>query len=337
MAVRRKQTWLAMKQRVTDLNPDKKSLFGIDPVNAIVAFGVWLAALVVYILTVAPTLSFWDCGEFIACCNVLGIPHPPGNPLYIMLGRVFSIIPFSSDPAVRVNMLSVIPSTFTALFGYLAAVRILRSWLTDNSRVSTFLTYAGSAAGAFFLAFSLTNWNNAVETEVYGLSLMIMAAILWLTLIYAEHKQHRYGDRLLLLIVYLSFLSIGVHLTTFLIFPVVALFLIVRKEAPARIWFILATAFVFEFYLIFALSSRPGEIPYYLPVLIAFLIYLFYIFSFESIPRIYLWGTLPFILAAAPIAATAYRSIGQYQDKQLALGSGWMQILQATSPAVLAA
>ncbi len=290
----------------------------IDIPHALVGLGVWLTVLIVYALTKASTLSFWDCGEFIAASYILGVPHPPGSPLYILLGRIFSILPLSADIAVRVNYLSVFFSSFTALFGYLAVARILRIWFgPDRSALSRGLTYAGGASGALFLAFGLTNWNNSVEAEVYGLTMMLMTAMLWLTVIYAEKKGSSAADRIMLLIIYLGFLGIGVHMTTFVVVPIAALFFIMKKKSGAQAWFAMAVFFVFEFYLIFALSSRPGEVSYYVPVFIVFLFYLFYVFSFERIPAGYLLVGAGFLLASAPLLVAAINAWGANSSRQI--------------------
>ncbi|MEW5994248.1 MAG: DUF2723 domain-containing protein, partial [Candidatus Zixiibacteriota bacterium] len=251
----------------------------------LVGLGVWLTTLIVYSLTKAPTLSFWDCGEFIAAGYILGIPHPPGTPLYILIGRIFSILPLSPDIAVRVNYLSVISSSFTALFGYLAAARILRGWMGENRSILTrVLVYAGSAAGAFFLAFGVTNWNNSVEAEVYGLAMAFMALIFYLTVVYVQSTGTRQAERVMLLVVYLGFLGIAVHMTVFVALLVASLLFIFKGDVDRKTLFSMAVFIAFELYLVFVLSSQPREIPYYIPVAIVLVLYLFYIFSFERIP-----------------------------------------------------
>ena len=297
-----------------------KNSFGdkIDLPHVLVGFGVWLTALLVYILTKAPTLSFWDCGEFIAASYVLGIPHPPGSPVYVLIGRIFSLLPLSADIAVRVNYLSVVSSSFTALFGYLAVTRILRAWFgADRSPLSRAIIYAGGASGALFLAFSLTNWNNSVEAEVYGLAMMLMTALLWLAVVYADKKESSTGLRVMLLIVYLGFLGIGIHMTTFLLISIAALFFIIKKKAEAKVWYAIAVFIALELYLVFALSSRPGEVGYYFAVFIVFLLFLFYMFSFERIPGGFLLVGLGFILASAPLFTTAINSWGGNSSRQM--------------------
>ena len=195
--------------------------------NIIVGLFVWIIVFIVYNLTKAPTLSFWDCGEFIAAAVKLQIPHPPGSPFYILLGRVFAILPIASDLAVRINLLSVISSSFTALFIYFSAVQILRTSLKPGKDfLNQLILYGGSASSAFLAAFALTNWNNAVETEVYGLSMMMLTSVFWLSLMYWEKKGTVFADKLMYLIFFITYLGVGVHLTTFLILPIISLFFI---------------------------------------------------------------------------------------------------------------
>ncbi len=87
---------------------------------------VFVLALIVYGLTMADSVSFWDCGEFTACANEMGVPHPPGSPLFLLVGRVFSLLPISHDIAVRVTWMSVLASAFAILFAYLIIVRLIR-------------------------------------------------------------------------------------------------------------------------------------------------------------------------------------------------------------------
>ncbi len=272
-----------------------------DRVNAAIAAGVWLTSLILYVKTQSPTLSFWDCGEFIACSYILGIPHPPGTPTYILFGRLASMIPIFDDIAARINLLSGLCSSIAAMFGYLLGVRVLRQWFR-NSRgwYNRLLIYAGAAAGAMFLAFSRTQWNNGVEAEVYGMSMLLMFAIAWLTMIYLEHRDSRFANKIMLLAVYLAFLGIGVHLTTLLILPITIVAFTLKKDTPTRYWFILGAFFAVELYLILALSSFPGEVKYFVPAIICGIVFIFYMLSFERIPWQLLVVGLGFVLSAIP-------------------------------------
>jgi len=171
------------------ISPFAKDKF--DKTNAYIAAFVFLFTFIIYRMTVAPTLSFWDCGEFIASAYILGIPHPPGSPLFVVLGRFFSALPIASDICFRINMLSVISSAVAALFGYLSVVRIIKYWYegTEIEGWKRIIAYAGGVVGSLFMAFGATNWSNSVEAEVYGLSTMIIMIIFWLMMIFFENTE----------------------------------------------------------------------------------------------------------------------------------------------------
>lgn len=268
--------------------PSRKSSLDtdFDKVNALVAAVIFLFTFSVYFLTKAPTLSFWDCGEFIASAYTLGIPHPPGTPLYIILGRLFSMLPITADIAVRVNLLSLISSATAALFGYLILVRMLRYWISDSTDMAArFLPYFGGAVGALFLAFSNTHWGNSVEAEVYALAIMLMMLIFWLGLKYIETRETAQGFRLTILIAFVAMLSIGVHLTIYIVMPIIALFFILKKDAGPKEWGIISIFILVELYLIFMLSSRPGEIPLYFAALIFLIVFLFHLALAHKVTR----------------------------------------------------
>ena len=136
-----------------------------DRTNAILAALVFIGAFIVYAMTVQRSFSFWDCGEFIASAVILGIPHPPGSPLMVLLGRVFSIIPFVQDVSYRINYISVISSSITALFCYLVGVRLISSFFNGEKAhpLNRTIAYVGGISAGFFAAFSATNWGNSVE------------------------------------------------------------------------------------------------------------------------------------------------------------------------------
>jgi tetratricopeptide (TPR) repeat protein len=189
---------------------------------------VVLATQIVYLLTMNISCPFWDSGEFIATSYTLGIPHPPGTPLYVLIGRVFTLFPFSEISA-RVNYLSVFGSTLTALFSYLVVVKLALRLVRHRGRNTTdslIAIGAGMVAG-FFTAFGRTFWDNAVEAEVYGLSSCIMVLAVWLALKWDESgKEGERDNNYLLLIGYLLFVSIGIHMGTFLLSPAIFLFVL---------------------------------------------------------------------------------------------------------------
>ena len=188
-----------------------------------VGVGIFLLTLGVYLKTMAPSVSFWDCGEFIACSFTMSVPHPPGSPLYILLGRLFSLIPIS-EVAWRINAMSALSSAIAVWCVYLSTVVLARRALGgeslspfgDSRDLSVLL---GSSVAALSLAFSYTQWFNATEAEVYGYSILFTCLGLWLIL-YWDGTPHGAGnDKWLLLIAYLFGLGGGLHMLCLLIIP----------------------------------------------------------------------------------------------------------------------
>jgi len=214
----------------------------LDPVNMALGWGVFLFSLIIYTLTNAVTVPFWDCGEFIACSYILGVPHPPGTPLYILIGRVFTMIPIFADISARVNWLSGLCSAGTAMVAYFILARLITAWHSDTylpQRMSAFSrlsVYAGAVSGSLFLAFSDTNWGNSVEAEVYGASMFLMMALIWLALVWHERRDDRRSDKYLIAISYIALLSIGIHMTVFLAMPPIFLLIILSSPRLRRDW-----------------------------------------------------------------------------------------------------
>lgn len=206
--------------------------------NRIIAAGVFTFALILYILTVAPTASFWDAGEFIAIAHGLQVSHPPGAPFYMLVGRLFSM--FAPQPMVSlaVNMMSVLSSALTVMLTYLIIVRLLQHFMKDR-----LLMYLGAVVGACTFAVTDSFWFNAVEAEVYAMSMLFTALVVWLILRWSElasRELARTGDkwgleanRLLILVAYLFGLAIGVHLLSLLaLFFIVLIFFFVQYDRP---------------------------------------------------------------------------------------------------------
>ncbi|MBI3872383.1 MAG: DUF2723 domain-containing protein [candidate division Zixibacteria bacterium] len=201
---------------------------------------VTLFAFAVYAKTAAPTFSYWDCGEFVACANILGIPHPPGSPVFVLLGRVFTLLPIASDIAVRVNFLSVTTSAMAAGIAFFVLVRLILAGLLQGEKTVTrwqaWVALGGAVSGALFLAFSNTHWNNAVEAEVYGASMFLTLALAWLAMRWADRRHKPLSDRYLIAISYVALLSVGIHMTVYLAMPVIFLFIISIDPALRRNW-----------------------------------------------------------------------------------------------------
>ncbi|MCY4672937.1 MAG: DUF2723 domain-containing protein [Bacteroidetes bacterium] len=215
-----------------------------------ISIGVFAYALVLYLLTVAPTASFWDAGEFIAIAHGLQVSHPPGAPFYMLVGRLFSMFVPSELIALSVNLVSVFSSAFTILLTYWIIVRLLREF-SPNTRAgnkgpvsATFFHRFGGVVGACTFAVTDSFWFNAVEAEVYAMSMLFTALVVWLIMKWSDlareelaNTRDRLGlgaNRILVLVAYLFGLAIGVHLLSLLaLFFIALIFFFVeydRKE-----------------------------------------------------------------------------------------------------------
>jgi len=214
----------------------------LDPVNLTIGWLVFAVSLVVYTMTCAVTVPFWDCGEFITCSYVLGIPHPPGTPLYVLAGRLFSMLPIAEDISMRVNWLSSFCSAGTAMVAYFFLSRLITGWHSEvyaPQRLSAFKrlsVYAGAFSGSLFLAFSNTNWANSVEAEVYGAAMFLFMVLLWLGLVWHERRHDPRSDKLLIAMSYIAVLSIGIHMTVFMAMPPIFLLIVMAAPRLRREW-----------------------------------------------------------------------------------------------------
>ena len=198
--------------------------------NRIFAGFVFLFSFVVYFMTMAPTVSFWDCGEFIACSYKMAVPHPPGAPLYLMVGRIFTLIPIFADIAKRINLISVLSSAFTITFLYLIIVSMVRQYLKDTKEgFMMVVPFLGGAIGALTFAFTTSFWFNAVEAEVYAPSMLFTSLVVWMAVKWSENSDKAGNERYLLGIMYVVGLALGVHLLNVLALPMVFMLVYYKK------------------------------------------------------------------------------------------------------------
>ena len=226
-------------------------------INLIIAFAVFAVTIAIYIMTQARSLSFWDCGEYITCSSILGVPHPPGNPFYIMLGRFFAIIGGGIPHSMVINFLSGLMSALAVFFLYLFTVKLV-SMFEDNA----ILVYVAGIFAAAMTAFSYTFWNNAIEAEVYsGLSLIINL-VMWLTMVWVERSRNFSHQNLLLLIIYIFFLGFGIHQTSLQIAPAVlfvAVYPIMRHNIRSSEFWTRTVIYLVGMVVIYVMFNILGE------------------------------------------------------------------------------
>lgn len=204
--------------------------------NNIVGWIVFAIAAATYLMTIEPTASFWDCGEFISTAYKLEVGHPPGAPFFMLTARIFTL--FASDPAhvaVMVNSFSALCSAFCILFLFWTITHLTRKLVLDSDNqkemsVSQMITILGAGAvGALAYTFTDTFWFSAVEGEVYAYSSLFTAAVFWAIFKWEEVADKPYANRWLVLIAYLMGLSIGVHLLNLLTIPALVLVYYFKK------------------------------------------------------------------------------------------------------------
>lgn len=198
-------------------------------ISTVLALISALIALMVYFLTMEPTVSLWDCGEFISCAYKLQITHPPGAPFYILMGRLFAMFAPSPDQvAMYVNALSAVSSAGAVFFLFLVIVfygrRVLHYEEGAPVRLSDAIAiWAGGFAGSLSLAFADSFWFSALEAEVYALSIFLASMMVWAITRWVRVKDQPHADRWLLLIALLSGLVLSVHLLGLLALPFVVM------------------------------------------------------------------------------------------------------------------
>src|SRR3954466_526792 len=184
-----------------------------------------LGIFVLYLITLAPTTAMWDTSEYITAAYTLGLPHPPGNPLFVLIGRVFAILPIAGSIAMRINVLAAVCSAISAGMWFLITERVLVSWFAERwQRV------LGGALAALIGATAFTVWNQSVVNEkVYTVSLVGIAVISWLMIRWSDDPDGRKADRILVLVAYLCGLGYANHMAGMLAAPAVGLAVLIRR------------------------------------------------------------------------------------------------------------
>lgn len=230
--------------------------------------GGWVAfavAMIVYTLTVEPTASFWDCGEFIACSYKLEVPHPPGAPFFLLVGRMFSMLAMGdvTQVAYWVNMLSVLSSAFAILFLFWSVTHLTGKILQVKKGAETgteqMLMLGAGLVAALTCTFSDSFWFSAVEAEVYGMSSFFTAFVFWAILKWENKESESDRARWLILIAYMMGLSIGVHLLNLVTIPVLGLIVYFNYKEEVTKWGIISTLLISSaIILIIMVGIIPG-------------------------------------------------------------------------------
>ncbi len=211
---------------------EKKNYQRINNIAGLVLFGI---AFLSYWLTMEPTVSFWDCGEFIATASKLQVGHQPGAPLFTMLGKMFSMLDFGNHAKIAywINFSAVLASAATIMFLFWTITALAaKVFQHQKIKTKTFSIIAAGAIGALAYTFSDTFWFSAVEAEVYALSSLFTAITFWAILKWESQSN----DRWLVLIAFIIGLSTGVHLLSLLTIPAVTLVYYFKKaEKPTLV------------------------------------------------------------------------------------------------------
>jgi hypothetical protein len=214
--------------RATDIRPS----YGAAAIAAV-------AVLAMYVATLAPSTAMWDASEYITAAYTLGIPHPPGNPLFVLLGRVASLVPIG-EVAFRVNLLAAVSSAAAAGIWFLVVERVVAQSIAQR-----WVQLTGGALAALLSATAFTVWNQSVVNEkVYTVSLAFFAVVSWLTVRWCDDPDGRQADRILVLIAYLIGLGYANHPAGFLVGPAVAVAVLVRRPRTLLRWKLIAAACV---------------------------------------------------------------------------------------------
>ncbi len=209
-----------------------------NKLNTLIGWGVWLIATLIYFMTVEPTASWWDCGEYIATAYKLQVGHPPGAPFFQLVGRIFSLFAAGdlSKVALMINAMSALSSSFTILFLFWTITILARkaALLGGKMTSSRMIAIFGSGAvGALAYAVSDSFWFSAVEGEVYAMSSFFTAFVFWAILKWEAVADQPHSSRWLILIAYMVGLSIGVHMLNLLAIPAITFVYYFKKYKPS--------------------------------------------------------------------------------------------------------
>jgi hypothetical protein len=282
-----------------------------------VSLVVFFIAAAVYFITLTPTVPFWDSGEFIAVSYILGIPHPPGTPFYVLLGRIATMVPWATV-AQRVNGLSALASALAVLLTYLTGLKLIHLVQgPERRRSDEWIAVAGAFAGALLLAFSDSFWENSIEAEVYSLMSLAQILVFWLGLNWWEAHEKRPTSGPLLVCVYVMWLCVGLHLGVGIMgLPLIVLVWLVDR----RVATVFAMPFLSVLFVTAGLEKMAGAV-------LALSMVVFLIMTFRKQLNGWVW------LASA--AASLYGLYFAFGDRDFTLVAALIAITALLVPLIL--
>ncbi|MEW6685452.1 MAG: DUF2723 domain-containing protein [Candidatus Edwardsbacteria bacterium] len=248
----------------------------------LIALLVFLAVFIVYTRTMAPTTPFWDCGEMVTVSYILGIPHPPGYPLYTCLGRVISLLPLAKAIVVRVTLLTITTNALAMAGLYLIFVKITSGWLgKPKTFLESLALHLSGVSASLLYAFCCTQWFKGVEPDVFPTAIPNIVFVLLLALLWKEHRKENLGSRILVLICFWFALTTGMHLLGLLVAPAIFIFLLLTDWRPRNFVYIVG------FFFLFVLAEGGGLSLIPLGVVTAFLVFVLLLLGKDHLPTIF--------------------------------------------------
>jgi len=199
--------------------------------NKILGGIVALITWIVFYKTVQPSVSFWDCGEVLAAANALQVPHPPGSPIFTLIGRIFAMLPIAENIGLRINLLSVTVSAFSAMLLYFSIVKIIENYNGREYKdvFQSLLTYLPAAIGALAFSFSHSFWFNGTESEIYATNTFVFTAIIYFGLLWNEKADNADSSKYIFIIAYLVGVSTALRMFGVLAITPVVMIIVFRK------------------------------------------------------------------------------------------------------------
>jgi hypothetical protein len=205
--------------------------------NNVFGWVSFVIAAVVYLMTIEPTVSFWDCGEFITTSFKFEVGHPPGAPFFMIMGRIATLFGDAGNAAKHINIMSALASGFTIMFLFWTITHLIRKLVSKDSEITigqTIAIIASGLVGALAYTFSDTFWFSAVEGEVYATSSLMTAVVFWAILKWENVADEPHANRWLIFIAYIIGLSVGVHLLNLLAIPAIVFVYYFKKYTVTR-------------------------------------------------------------------------------------------------------